>query len=312
MLFESGQSNIFATRCKMPRIIVRRAANDNLYRRLTGQHDTPRPDLGKLRTLPPRERVQDFFAQKVSLAKLPTTSPDLFGREDELALLDASLDRRHQHPQPGGLGRRGQDRARSTAGCWTWAKTTTAAPALVYGWSFYSQGAAEGRQTSADLFIDAALGWFGDPDPDAGSPWDKGERLADLVCRQRTLLVLDGLEPLQNPPGHVAGEGRLKDPGLESLLKNLARHNPGLCVISTRLPVADLDGFISNGVQRIDLDHLTRRRRSRLPETPGRRRHTGRATASCPRLRRPCPGADPAGRLPEDRVRRRRPLPRTK
>ena len=30
--------------------------------------------------------------------------------------------------------------------------------------------------------------------------WEKGERLAKLVAHRRTLLVLDGLEPLQNPP----------------------------------------------------------------------------------------------------------------
>ena len=38
----------------------------------------------------------------------------------------------------------------------------------VFGWSFYSQGAAEGRQASADPFIAAALRWFGDPDPRPG------------------------------------------------------------------------------------------------------------------------------------------------
>jgi hypothetical protein len=44
----------------------------------------------------------------------------------------------------------------------------------VYGWSFYSQGAAPegGRQVSADQFIAAALTWFGDPDPTQGSPWE--------------------------------------------------------------------------------------------------------------------------------------------
>ena len=34
---------------------------------------------------------------------------------------------------------------------------------------------------------------------------EKGERLAKLVVRRRTLLVLDGLEPLQNPPGLQEG-----------------------------------------------------------------------------------------------------------
>jgi hypothetical protein len=42
-----------------------------------------------------------------------------------------------------------------------------------------------------------------------GTAWEKGERLAKLIAR-RTLLILDGLEPLQNPPG--AQEGRLRDP----------------------------------------------------------------------------------------------------
>ncbi len=42
-------------------------------------------------------------------------------------------------------------------------------------------------QVSADQFIAAALTWFGDPDPTAGSPWDKGERLAELIKAQRTL-----------------------------------------------------------------------------------------------------------------------------
>ncbi len=71
----------------------------------------------------------------------------------------------------------------------------------VYAESFYSQGAREGGQASADTFIAAALKDFGDPDPTLGSPWDKGRRLADLMRRERTLLILDGLEPLQYPPG---------------------------------------------------------------------------------------------------------------
>jgi hypothetical protein len=58
----------------------------------------------------------------------------------------------------------------------------------VYGYSFYSQGAAEGKQASADLFIATALRDFGDPEPDAGSPWDKGERLARLLQQ-----AVDGL-----------------------------------------------------------------------------------------------------------------------
>jgi len=45
---------------------------------------------------------------------------------------------------------------------------------LVLGWSFYSQGAAEGKQVSAEPFIDFALRRFGDPDPSLGSVWTEG------------------------------------------------------------------------------------------------------------------------------------------
>jgi hypothetical protein len=64
---------------------------------------------------------------------------------------------------------------------------------LVFGWSFYRQGTSR-DSSSADEFLDAALTWFGDPDPRLGTAWEKGERLAKLISHRRTLLVLDGLE----------------------------------------------------------------------------------------------------------------------
>ena len=108
---------------------------------------------------------------------------------------------------------------------------------LVFGWSFYRQGSS-GETSSADEFLDAALIWFGDPDPRLGTAWEKGERLAKLIAHRRTLLVLDGLEPLQNPPGPQ--EGRVREPPLQALLRELAAFNTGLCVITTRTPVADI------------------------------------------------------------------------
>ena len=92
-----------------------------------------------------------------------------------------------------------------------------------------------GRLRPADEFLDAGLTWFGDPDPRLGTAWEKGERLAKLISHRRTLLVLDGLEPLQNSPGPQ--EGRLREPSLQALLRELAAFNTGLCVITTRTPV---------------------------------------------------------------------------
>ena len=85
---------------------------------------------------------------------------------------------------------------------------------------------------------------------------DKGERLAQLVKSQPTLLLLDGLEPLQTPPGHE-GEGKLRDQAMQALLRELAAHNPGLCLISTRLPVTDLADFEGSTFRQINLEHLS-------------------------------------------------------
>jgi len=76
----------------------------------------------------------------------------------------------------------------------------------------------------------------------AASPWDKGERLAHLVAEHRTLLTLDGVEPLQYPPGPKGGQ--LKDQALEALLKRLVQDNRGLCIVTTREPLIDLDAWM--------------------------------------------------------------------
>jgi tetratricopeptide (TPR) repeat protein len=178
--------------------------------------------------------------EKVDIHRLPVTGAELFGRQKELELLDEAWESDQTHVVSlvawGGVGK--------TTLVNKWLERLAAdnyrGARRVYGWSFYSQGTGE-RVTSADLFISEALTWFGDPDPTAGSPWDKGQRLADLVRREKTLLVLDGMEPLQS--GLDYERGKVKDPALAILLAELARRNQGLCVITTREAVADLAPF---------------------------------------------------------------------
>ena len=76
--------------------------------------------------------------------------------------------------------------------------------------------------------------------------------LTGLFRESRTLLVLDGLEPLQHPPG--AQTGQIKDPAVRALVRGLATDNSGLCVVTTRLAVADIAG--QAGTEEIDLDNL--------------------------------------------------------
>src|SRR5207247_7795352 len=78
---------------------------------------------------------------------------------------------------------------------------------------------------------------------------------ARLVGQTKSLLVLDGLEPLQQPPGPLAGQ--LKDPAVAALLKGLAAHNAGLCVVTTREKVDDLKSFYGKTADDWELLHLS-------------------------------------------------------
>jgi hypothetical protein len=192
--------------------------------------------------------------EKISVARLPITGRDVFGREEDIACLDRAWANKNVNVVTivawAGVGK-------STL-VNHWLRRMAAehyrSAQLVFGWSFYRQGTSEGS-SSADEFLDAALTWFGDPDTRLGTAWQKGERLAKLVARRRTLLVLDGLEPLQNPPGPQ--EGRLRDPSLQALLRELAAFNTGLCVITTRLPVADTADHEAASAPRRELEQLS-------------------------------------------------------
>jgi len=193
-------------------------------------------------------------ALALDIGRLPIPGPHLFGRDAELARLDAAWQDPATHVLTliafGGVGKSAlvahwMDRMAAES----WRGATR-----VLDWSFYSQG-SEDRTTSAEPFIDHALRFFGDPDPKLGSLHDRGARLAYLIRKERCLLVLDGIEPLQYPPGRPEIEGRLKDPGLAALLKGLAAGNPGLCVVTTRERIADLAGFQKTAPQ-IPLEEL--------------------------------------------------------
>ena len=143
-------------------------------------------------------------------------------------------------------------------------------------WSFYSQGTRDQTAANSGLFFDAALRHFGQTDlaGSAASADVKAERLAESVAGGRTLLVLDGVEPLQHPTRAHSLEGRFKDTGLERLLKQLAQMPGagGLCVVTTRVPVVDLNRFHGGTVREETLDHLSEKAAARLLHQAGARR----------------------------------------
>jgi tetratricopeptide (TPR) repeat protein len=221
-------------------------------RRITRQslHETP-STASRVGTRKPPAKLAP---KKISVARLPVTGSDVFGRDEDVAFLDRAWANKDVNVVTivawAGVGKS------TLVNHWLRRMATDhyRSAELVFGWSFYRQGTA-GDNPSSDEFLDGALTWFGDPDPRLGTAWEKGERLAKLVAHRRTLLILDGLEPLQNPPGPQ--EGRVRGPSLQALLRELAAFNSGLCVITTRIPVADIADHERTSALRRDLEQLS-------------------------------------------------------
>ncbi|MCL4872133.1 MAG: hypothetical protein KJ063_24505 [Anaerolineae bacterium] len=207
------------------------------------------------------ETIGEHFLQQlekdpVSIRRLPVPHHSYFrGREQEMYKLTQAW----ENPKARIVALVAMGGAGKSTLIFNWlnhfAETGYGNTERVFGWSFYSQGSSD-RVASAGEFIEEALVFFGDPDPSRGTVAAKGERLATLVKAQRALLILDGLEPLQYPPGSTR-EGELKDRALLTFLQNLAfASKKCLCVITTRTSVTDLAGFGKPIVEEIDLESL--------------------------------------------------------
>jgi len=192
---------------------------------------------------------------RIAVTRLPSAVL-LIGRDSELAMLDAAWSGDSKKNVVtivafGGVGK-------STLAA-HWAATKYDEVERYFDWSFYRQG-------SSDVFLKTALEFFGDAElaASAADGWTKGERLAQLVAQHRTLLILDGLEPLQD-----AKTGELRDPALTSLLRGLAARNRGLCVVTTRQEIPDLDTFRNTTAPQWKLAYLSKEAGASLLERLG-------------------------------------------
>ncbi|MBF0342075.1 MAG: toll/interleukin-1 receptor domain-containing protein, partial [Magnetococcales bacterium] len=158
---------------------------------------------------------------KCDTSKLPLPATTLVGRHSELE----TLTRHFNDPTittvgivaGGGVGKSGltvawlaQLKERNFDGA-----------KMIFGWSFYSQGQHE-TQTSSTQFFSEALRFFNYKDSLNIADKDKATELAKLLARQPSLLILDGVEPLQHPTNVLGGE--FKDPGLFHLLRILGNN----------------------------------------------------------------------------------------
>ena len=207
---------------------------DALYRKLTNQPETVRPPLG------PREARTTFpLIAPSRLFRGINTGSDVFvGRDEELQALDAAWDEATKKNVVtivawGGVGKT------SLVSHWATRRLANGGVERYFDWSFFTAGGAD-KTASPDLFLKSALEFFGDPAlaNSSANAWDKGAALARLVAERKALLILDGLEPLQD-----AKSGAIREEGLVALLRGLAGANRGLCLVTTRQEVPDLLQF---------------------------------------------------------------------
>jgi tetratricopeptide (TPR) repeat protein len=190
------------------------------------------------------------------LQRLPATGSLLFGRRREIQFLDQAWNDGKTNivafTAGGGVGKS------TLARVWAemLAEDGWRGAERAYAWSFYSQGS--GRMTDSETFLNEALRWFGATTEEwqGRSIWDRAELLAERMRRHRTLLILDGVEPLQS--SEFVDRGSLRDPGLRTLLEALAEGHPGLCVVTTRERLADLLEVNEPAVVHRDLNEVER------------------------------------------------------
>src|SRR3984893_5741341 len=162
----------------MPRI----TGHIDARRRITRQSLLKTPSaVSRVETRKPPAKLGP---KKISVAKLPVTGSELFGREEDIAFLDDAWANNEVNIVAvvawAGVGKS------TLINHWLrrMAGEQYRSAQLVFGWSFYRQGTS-GQSSSADEFLDAALTWFRDPDPRIGTAREKGERLAKLIADRR-------------------------------------------------------------------------------------------------------------------------------
>jgi tetratricopeptide (TPR) repeat protein len=120
----------------------------------------------------------------------------------------------------------------------------------LFAWSFY-------EDPSAEAWAQALLAWAG---REFGLPVGSGSPAARVLALARQvplLLVLDGLEVVQEGPAG-ARFGRLLDGVLRDALTGWCQlDHAGLVVLTSRFPFADLDGFDGAAARMLEVPPLT-------------------------------------------------------
>lgn len=194
-------------------------------------------------------------AARVS-GSLPATDPLVIGRENELRMIGAALEKGFRIFQIVGPGGRGK-----TALANKWADELKKAGRFerIFLWSFYRQGYTSSSVQPLWAFRSTLAAALGVVLPPAASAREMVSLLAQGLSKEPTLLVLDGVEGLLQASG--AEEGVLRDDVLPKFLEILAETEGSFCLLTSRTSIANLSEARTT---RLDLEPLSRDSTRRL------------------------------------------------
>lgn len=181
--------------------------------------------------------ISHNYPDAIAVNNFPISNDDFFGREKYLDILDKAWDDEQVNIISfiafGGIGK--------TSLIDNWLKRMKEihykGAKNIFLWSFYSQGSEEDRQVTATEFLLEACKFF-KIKKIPKTAYEQGRELANIISKERAILILDGLEPLQYSLEDI---GRIKDNGLEVLLKRLSRQNNGLVIITSRIKLSKVE-----------------------------------------------------------------------
>ena len=195
----------------------------------------------------PSSLLHEKVSPRIFDGGLPPTDPGVFGREEELRLLDEAWDDPRKNivsiVEIGGAGKS------ALVNHWLNERMDGYGGARnVLTWSFAKQGGLSETGAGEDDFFQFVWEeFFKETSPSSNSPRVQALRLADRLRKERTLLVLDGLESLLNH------QGLFHNPAYDVLLQQLAVNmNGGLCILLTRPPFLALRNRTNHSVIMVD------------------------------------------------------------
>jgi tetratricopeptide (TPR) repeat protein len=201
----------------------------------------PLPETGKAvgriaeRWVPAAERMEHFTGRSRELARL-----DRWAADPQVALVGITA--------WGGAGK--------TALVTHWVVEAAGAARRagvqgVFGWSFYADPSAEHWAESLLKWAQQNLRIV------TPAPWRQAEAVLRLLRVVPLLLVLDGLEVVQEGPAGD-GFGRLLDGTLREVLAGACQQqHGGLILLTSRFPFADLVGFDGDRARMLDVPPFT-------------------------------------------------------